>query len=599
MADNVLGLKIVRIYTGYTDILELNGNPSWTRSIWDVRTSLETIVNPADNSAVLMVSSLGTGSLLTLGAKVSNSPNDFMTAWIYVPADIRISGERLKEVLGVVEMEILSDNRDEAKLADLFSTEYETLTASRMLYRSQGDRLAYRFHGVEGNYTISDLLENLNQPYYRDYRGVFFLSGNANHNYSMGDNLTGRKLSTEVLLEAPLPIDGYSPHIGGIRFTAPRYVVEGETLTIEWRKEGYKTITKANVITRNGELDTISPAEYKKLVSFREIVVVNEAGERLTDYKLTLNNTSLTEGYKMPISKSTIHEVFVKVEARGYAVYSARHDLSGGVTITMKKQCHNYTFVIRMKNGEDLSFDLESPDLLKSSPFRGYLLDHQPSIGSRNYLTYEPFPRNKVTLAIISVVAAILFAFGLGFIIGKSESKEKDVKVKVEAKVEKKEAEAAKAADMTDVQQAQEKAKKTEKSEKSEEKKVEPVVEKTTEPQKVETTPAPVVKNDAAANYLDKGGEVTQNRISNNRTPSLVWNKEEMSRIPGLEGLWDALNLYDRSKILSYKDKLGSSARFRELVNKINSSQGNPTGNYCNEDDPNITFENYLKMWNQ
>lgn len=45
MDNNKLGLKIVRINQGYTDLFEINGDQVWTKNVWDIRKDLENIDN--------------------------------------------------------------------------------------------------------------------------------------------------------------------------------------------------------------------------------------------------------------------------------------------------------------------------------------------------------------------------------------------------------------------------------------------------------------------------------------------------------------------------------------------------------------------------
>ena len=60
----MLGLKVVRVYNGYTDLLEINGNKSWISNVRDIRTELENVNNLDGKSAALIC----TAKTLTVSA---------------------------------------------------------------------------------------------------------------------------------------------------------------------------------------------------------------------------------------------------------------------------------------------------------------------------------------------------------------------------------------------------------------------------------------------------------------------------------------------------------------------------------------------------
>ena len=91
MDNNKLGLKIVRINQGYTDLLEINGDQIWTKNVWDIRKDLENIDNLDGSSAVLMLTSIDTGHILTVASLIEGRITDCISAWMYVPASINIS----------------------------------------------------------------------------------------------------------------------------------------------------------------------------------------------------------------------------------------------------------------------------------------------------------------------------------------------------------------------------------------------------------------------------------------------------------------------------------------------------------------------------
>ena len=99
MDNNKLGLKIVRINQGYTDLFEINGDQVWTKNVWDIRKDLENIDNLDGSSAVLMLTSVDIGHILTVASLIEGRITDCISAWIYVPASINIAGKELVEIV--------------------------------------------------------------------------------------------------------------------------------------------------------------------------------------------------------------------------------------------------------------------------------------------------------------------------------------------------------------------------------------------------------------------------------------------------------------------------------------------------------------------
>lgn len=138
MDNNKLGLKIVRINQGYTELLEINGDRAWTKNVWDIRKDLENIDNLDGSSAVLMLTSIDTGHMLTVASLIEGRITDCISAWIHIPATISVSGKELVELVESAKKEILANERNDEKLRQLFSKEYELAPATKMAGGSVG-----------------------------------------------------------------------------------------------------------------------------------------------------------------------------------------------------------------------------------------------------------------------------------------------------------------------------------------------------------------------------------------------------------------------------------------------------------------------------
>lgn len=70
------------------------------------------------------------------------------------------------------------------------------------------------------------------------------------------------------------------------------------------------------------------------------------------------------------------------------------------------------------------------------------------------------------------------------------------------------------------------------------------------------------------------------------------WNRDEMEKIPALQGLWDAVNTYNLEEIKRYNDYLSSTP----LITIAEGLEKSPkTGYYAARGDHVITLSTYIK----
>lgn len=70
------------------------------------------------------------------------------------------------------------------------------------------------------------------------------------------------------------------------------------------------------------------------------------------------------------------------------------------------------------------------------------------------------------------------------------------------------------------------------------------------------------------------------------------WNRDEMEKIPALQGLWDAVNTYQLDEIRRYNDYLSSTP----LITIVEGLEKSPKkGYYASRNDHVITLSTYIK----
>lgn len=533
MDNNKLGLKIVRINQGYTELLEINGDRAWTKNVWDIRKDLENIDNLDGSSAVLMLTSIDTGHMLTVASLIEGRITDCISAWIHIPATISVSGKELVELVESAKKEILANERNDEKLRQLFSKEYELALATKMAGGSVGEKCAYRYYGQKAKYTLAELLKDMCQSYYKNYKSIFLLDNSTSLRCLSGDNLSDHKVYSMVVIKSPGQVDSFVPYIGDRPFVGQMYAIEGDVINIEWRRDGYMPIHTSSTITPGAKFSLPTPNQYVRLLPYNYIKITDEWNQRVEDYELYVAKKLVNKGADIPISESMLNNVWVEIYAEGYEPRTGHVNLMQPVHIKMTKEMYSYEFLLPLKNDEGYyPIKISGNRKVKSSPVKGYVTeDGYVTRNDKNYLRFKPFTRKFwITCLICSIIVLLLGVCGgyalNDFIGGKADNQEISKLTKENADLKSR----IKELEKRNYNYAPKGSESN-----SDEKSV-----------------------DAAISYIDHNN---------------VWNRTEMEKHEPLKGLWDAMNERRFDDILAYENVLGKSAIFQELVASIKANR--------------------------
>ena len=549
MDNNKLGLKIVRINQGYTDLLEINGDQIWTKNVWDIRKDLESIDNLDGSSAVLMLTSVDTGHILTVASLIEGRITDCISAWIYVPASINIAGKELVEIVDAVKKEILANERNDERLTQLLSKTYESAPAYRITTKSNGEKCAFRYYGQGAKYTLSELLKDMCQSYYNNYKSVFLLDASTSLRCISGDNLSDQKVYPMVVVKSPGQIDSFVPYVGNHPFVGQMYAVEGDVIKIEWRRNGYQSIQTETIVCQDIKFSFPLFNQYIRVIPFDTIRVVDECNQPIREYEVYIAKKLIEFGRSIAIKEYAINNVSLEIYAEGFEPISVNVNLTQPVKIKMVKESYSYEFMLPLKNEEGYyPIKISGNRKLKNSPVKGYVTEgDNVTRNDKNYLRFKPLSRKFwVTCLICSIIVLILGICG-GYAIGKKTGNE---------------AVGSLTKENADLHKENDALKNRIKA-----------LEEDYAPGGSESKLV-----DAAISYIDHNN---------------VWNRTEMEKHKPLKGLWDAMNERRFDNILAYKKVLGKSAIFLELVAAINKNRHKFfSGNFnTNPNDFDITIK--------
>lgn len=521
MNECVLGLKIVRIKEGYQDLLEINGDSSWTKKVRDIRCDLPSGTNTEEGKTVLLLSGINSGSIITIAACIEGRQNDCISAWIFVPANIEIGGKQLVDIIDETKKELIANERNDIKLRQLFERSYSACDATRTSIVNSGEQYAYRKYGRGSGYELYELLNNPDQADYRPFKGVFLID-NTSGITCEGTELTSRALREFVKIKPVAYIHGFKAYIGNTPIEKPIFLPEGDEVTITWKRSGYKSIEKKWVVRDGQPVPGISEPDYKVLVPYDLFFVKDQnTGEPIKHYRVKVNNTIITEGFQLPVSEAVAANCPVTVDADGYAPKSKACNISSDrIYFSLEKEKITYDFKIELLNDDNRYADLHVETNVKlrgRSPIAGYVRDRH----NNDYLNYHPFGKKQRLFALLVILTSLLLGLVGGMLLSRTLNKKGDG----------------------------------------------PDLSNTTYGT-VGTPAKPDATLDAAK---DSGGVMSE--VVNYLDTHEKWNRNDMSKFREIPELWDAINDRDFERILLHEEQLKASSRFKELVQAIKENQ--------------------------
>lgn len=156
-------------------IFASNREAEWIRSTPDIRECYGKLFDKESGSSVVMLSPAKNGIILTISKMIPNRYGDNLTAYLYIPNALDISGEALQGIVFDVISSLARNRRDAVGscLSSISSPEYEQLSN---LNFEQTTTNSYAYRKVQsgtGSNSLSFVLNNLFQDYYLQYKYIF------------------------------------------------------------------------------------------------------------------------------------------------------------------------------------------------------------------------------------------------------------------------------------------------------------------------------------------------------------------------------------------------------------------------------------------
>ena len=545
--EHKLGIVIQAANQGNQEIFQRNKEQSWANSIHELRKPMNGLTfSKDDTEPAIYVEFLGEkGYLLALVFSDRARDADNATVWVHVPAGCNISSaetvEVIEQIKEVAKTGNFKSNPIFDEIADKTYQDKGVLVPAVSTICSAPKASKYGVRRLS-NFTLKELFgNNIAQHEYAKYKGIFLL----NQSVGFGNDFEelGAELKKVRTLQAPKSQEGFEPYIVVARedvpFTKAVEFPDGADVHIEWRKEGYRAISKSAKVTEKEEdfqnsIKINAEKDIYREVHRDKIKVFGSDGKSIESFEVWLKDLLQVD----PIIKvPTRNACPITIKADGYEDKEVKlKDLISDKGIKLEKKSYTYRFALE---GSKEEYILTTQRRLTKSPIKYYSAYDVISEKGVNKLSYDGIWQKVMYFGI--GFGACLLAIGLCvgwnvFVM--------DREFKFEDKQE------------TGL----------------------------TAPQDEGYT---LTDTQKAFNYLESND---------------TWHKDSLDRFDATCGLFDELNEFEVNKIKDRNatlnnDKLGKIVEALEQI-PANSRPGKYDGKYNAKDDKQININNYINSIN-
>jgi len=227
-------------------IFASNKEAEWIRKTTDIRECYGKLFDKESGSSILMIFPANDGVILTISKMIPNRFGDNLTAYLRIPNALDISGETLQGIVLDVISSLAHNRRDAvcSCLSSISSTEYEQLTHLDFELITT-NRCAYRRVNSDSSInSLSNVLNNLFQDYYWQYKYIFLAIDNQHvANHEQYNDLTDYPLTDwrpvqDKVIEQKSDVD-YDSYIEDDKKNIETVQPENQSveITSEWLKE--------------------------------------------------------------------------------------------------------------------------------------------------------------------------------------------------------------------------------------------------------------------------------------------------------------------------------------------------------------------------
>lgn len=395
--EHKLGIVIQAANQGNQEIFQRNKEQSWANSIHELRKPMNGLTfSKDDTEPAIYVEFLGEkGYLLALVFSDRARDADNATVWVHVPAGCNISSaetvEVIEQIKEVAKTGNFKSNPIFDEIADKTYQDKGVLVPAVSTICSAPKASKYGVRRLS-NFTLKELFgNNIAQHEYAKYKGIFLL----NQSVGFGNDFEelGAELKKVRTLQAPKSQEGFEPYIVVARedvpFTKAVEFPDGADVCIEWRKEGYRAISKSAKVTEKEEdfqnsIKINAEKDIYREVHRDNIKVLGSDGKSIESFEVWLKDLLQVD----PIIKvPTRNACPITIKADGYEDKEVKlKDLISDKGIKLEKESYTYRFALE---GSKEEYILTTQRRLTKSPIKYYSAYDVISEKGVNKLSYD------------------------------------------------------------------------------------------------------------------------------------------------------------------------------------------------------------------
>lgn len=419
-----LGLIIKSTSAGEQEVFSINKEGEWAKYAADSRSIIKDLENfDGSGKSVIIAKILGSLGYLIGVVKArpegSGRPNDNTTAWVHVPAKLKITGNELCSVITYIEEQLAAPmGINPAVLNELFTKEYANkdvqypALAFIGIYNPEGS-IGWRDYGVGTGYALHELLgDSLAQTFYKKYKCICFVDKSLNLS-TVGGEIIKSEPKEPTMIEAPIDNKGFMAFIKTknqeIPFNDAIEIPANTQLSILWKKEGYFNIEKELKDSNPSSL-AIQENERKLIFKRSWIRITNQRFNHLSDAEISVNGKAFSSDITEITEAALRDGVRIRVSHQGYEPKEkVINQISSNIEIKLDDKQYSKEYTLRIEDGKDLESDaiitVKMSNCYTGMPLKGYRSDHN------GYIVYENNLMTKIKWFAIGV--ASVFIFGL------------------------------------------------------------------------------------------------------------------------------------------------------------------------------------------
>ena len=567
-----LGFKIIRFRQGPQEILSVNDG-EWDRKVVDIGDTLKIFSSEDKDKFAFFMSFSENGTYLTIAKFIPGRPGEYLAAWIYVPNNLDVEGEKLESLIKEIKQSMLSNKTEGLK--ELFSKEYKSTIAATFIQSSNEKKYALRNTVF---FSLKELIGNKRyQSYYSQYNAIILYGDDSMQikDQSIVD-LSQEPLTESFIFCPPVKCDmpsGVTIHFKKPElplFDQPIRVKKGEKVEVVFCREGFENINDEYFVTENEQICGVPKKWNWELIikySWLKVVDADNNSVDLTGKAIiSINNKELSKNSSMKLTESEAQKASVSISSGRYESkqYNVNFLENKKQQFKLNREERSNTWKIDLINGRQGEIVIKSKYLPEpdSSPLKGYS-------STNDRLVYTP--SDKWLQRLIGFIAAVAIWLIVLFI-GWWNS----VKFIVDSDFP-----------WFDVVPEKSYYKNMEGSKVSEDNSEQSTGEGIEENSDINA--GAEGPSEASENISEEGKLYLEKNNS--------WNRDKMIQY-NLGDLWDALNKYNFEKIKKYQAELCGIELYDKLIeaiNKIPDATIFAGRTRCNGNDFEIDIKGYIK----